>query len=132
MGYCMDQRDSDFRITKKNKEKALEVVRESLINNWPPKFGYSWIDLQDIEQAETLEELFHACRWYVEKDKDDNINRIIFCGEKLGDDLLVFNCFAPFVEDGSYIEMVGEDGELWRWVFDGEKCTEETPQIVWP
>lgn len=34
-------------------------------------------------------------------------------------------------EPGSYIEMRGEDGALWRWVFDGKTCKEITAKITW-
>ena len=44
----------------------------------------------------------------------------------------MFNCIATFVEDGSYIEMVGEDGDLWRWVFtNNNNCEWEYPEIKW-
>jgi len=38
---------------------------------------------------------------------------------------------APFVEAGSYLEMTGEDGAIWRYVFDGQKMEEKWPKIVW-
>jgi hypothetical protein len=62
--------------------------------------------------------------WYGNKVKDDdhNIIDLEFTGEKLGDDTKLFNCIAQFVEDDSYIEMVGEDGDVWRWVFKNGNC----------
>jgi len=39
---------------------------------------------------------------------------------------------APYVEDGSYIEMSGEDGAMWRWVFKHGECHEISAVITWP
>lgn len=30
-----------------------------------------------------------------------------------------------------YLAMQGEDGELWRWVFDGQHMREQFPQMTW-
>lgn len=38
---------------------------------------------------------------------------------------------APYVEEGSYIEFVGEDGDIWRLVFKDGKCNTVSPQIKW-
>jgi hypothetical protein len=38
---------------------------------------------------------------------------------------------APYVEENSYIEMVGEDGDRWRWVFKNGKCEEKYPEVIW-
>ena len=70
-------------------------------------------------------------RWEVEEDEDHNIISINFCGEKSGDDLILFDAIAPFVEPGSMIEMLGEDGAKWRWIFDGKTCEEKYAKIVW-
>ena len=38
---------------------------------------------------------------------------------------------APYVEAGSYIEMYGEDGDKWRYVFDGKTVKEVYPKVEW-
>ena len=38
---------------------------------------------------------------------------------------------APFVEKDSYLEFCGEDGDVWRLVFDGIKVKEIRPKISW-
>jgi len=64
------------------------------------------------------------------KDKE-YITGIYFNGEKFdGTEHEMFNSIAPFVEAGSYIEMLGEGGEIWRWVFDGETCEEKAATIT--
>ena len=66
-------------------------------------------------------------------DDDGNIVDISFYGEKLGDDLKVFQKIAPYVRAGSFLEMEGEDNEMWRWVFQNGKCREVKAkvQVTW-
>ncbi len=65
-------------------------------------------------------------------DPDGNITELKFKGEKLGDDLEMFRSIAPYVQDGSYIWMMGEDGSQWRWVFQSGVCKEITAKVEWP
>lgn len=66
-----------------------------------------------------------------ELDPDGNIMDIEFIGEKLYDDFSIFQAIAPYVKDGSYIEMMGEDGEQWRWVFQDGECQEIKATVSW-
>src|SRR5690606_21320852 len=58
-----------------------------------------------------------AWRWVPEREATGDIVGLRFRGERLGDDRVLFEAIAPFVEPGSFIEMVGEDGAIWRWTF---------------
>lgn len=66
-------------------------------------------------------------------DDDGNIVDISFYGDKLGDEPRVFQKIAPYVKDGSYIEMEGEDNDIWRWVFKDSKCREVKAEVsvIW-
>ena len=70
---------------------------------------------------------------YVSKlDDDGNITSLSFYGDKLSyDEGEMFKIVAPYVEDGSYIEMHGEDGAQWRWAFSGGDCQYITAKTVW-
>jgi hypothetical protein len=63
--------------------------------------------------------------------KNPNVIGISFMGEGYSNDIEMFNILAPFVEEGSFIEMSGEDGSIWRWVFDGQTCQEKQPEVKW-
>lgn len=63
--------------------------------------------------------------------KGPSVIGISFMGEGYSDDIKLFNILAPFVESGSFIEMIGGDGETWRWVFDGTSCQEKHPKVEW-
>jgi hypothetical protein len=54
-------------------------------------------------------------------DYQGNIASVWFRAEKLHDQLSMLQAIAPYVREGSYIEMQGEDYKRWRWEFcDGE------------
>lgn len=50
----------------------------------------------------------------------------------IDDEMDCLNLIAPFVNKGSFIEMQGEDHNLWRWVFNGKKVDTHYPTITWP
>ena len=64
--------------------------------------------------------------------ENGDIVEIEYDGCKLGNDFEMFQKIAPFVRNGSYLEMLGEDGTLWRWIFKRGKCKEILPKISWP
>lgn len=133
MGYYMTQLNSVFKIPKENEEKALAAVkklaeREDLMSggSWSDgkkqKCWFSWVDMEEMEKAATLDEAVRAWRWDLLRNQEDkSIVGICFEGEKMGDDDVLLRALAPFVADKSYIEMRGEDDALWKWSFrDGE------------
>lgn len=73
----------------------------------------------------TLEEIINK----IPKDRD--IIDIDFMSECLGSNKELFDVIAPYVEKDSYIEMSGEEGEIWRWVFDGKDYQEKEPNVSW-
>ncbi len=135
MGYCMSQRDCNFFIAKENKEKALQAIKD-LANIVQEKGGgggwvgekkvkwFAWVTTENFVNAKTLEEAMNEWRWEINSDDNGDIVGISFVGEKLGDDMILFNAIAPYIKEGSFIDMSGEDGYMWRWKFDGEKVKE--------
>ena len=57
---------------------------------------------------------------------------LYFIGEKAGDERVLFNALAPFVQPSSFIHFRGEDGECWRWVFDGAKVKCDNAVVSFP
>jgi hypothetical protein len=81
-------------------------------------------------KAETLEKALVEWRWQIYTDKaSENVTSISFEGEKLGDEQILFNALAPYVEPDSYIEVDGEDSNRWRWVFNGKTCEEISAEV---
>ena len=124
MGYCMKQRNSNFYVV--DEEAALEAIKGLAGKETMGPEHFSWVDTREFLYADTFEEAMNAWRW----ETDSDWKYILFTGEKLGDDNLLFDAIAPYVEAGSYIEMLGEDGQIWRWIFDGKTCREVTAKII--
>lgn len=57
-----------------------------------------------------------------ELDSDGNISGISYIGCCLSDEYSAFQKAAQYILNGSYIEMRGEDGDHWRWVFQNGVC----------
>jgi len=133
MGYCMTQQDSDFFVSAANLPKMVKAI-QSLHGNESIRDTsgrhFSWVE-SDFFVFNDAERILQAWRWNGELDGEGNINAIYFEGEKLGDDNVLFDAIAPFVKAGSFIEMRGEDGERWRWCFDGKTMVEKQAIIEW-
>ncbi|MEY2879274.1 MAG: hypothetical protein RLZZ15_1654 [Verrucomicrobiota bacterium] len=67
--------------------------------------------------ASSLEEALEAWRWRAQLDGAGGVAELEFLGDNLGDEDLLFRALAPYVDDGSSIVVVGEDGAIWRWHF---------------
>lgn len=138
MGYCMDQGETKFRIKAENKAKAHQAVR-GLLAKTSKMSGFassgssvtrhfSWVDMDELRTTKTIEGQLKAWRWEADTDeKTGDVVNLHFRGEKLGDDTVLFGALAPFVEDGSFIQMSGEDGAVWRWCFADGKLSEKSP-----
>lgn len=120
MGYCIDSVKSKFEIKKENKEKALLALKGLAAKVQ----RLMWIDTDVITESEYLEEALDECGWELQHDGDCEIIGIEFQREKLGDEDQIFAAIAPFVENESFIEMRGEDGDCWRWIFKNGECKE--------
>ncbi len=135
MGYGMTQVSARFHIKKENHTKALEAIKSmagketcDISSHYPAHF--SWVRSNFVSSS-CLEEALNCWRWDPDLDSDGNIIDLNFNGEKYGDDNSLFKTIAPFVEDGSEIEMRGEDGGYWKWMFDGNTCKEVQGKVVY-
>lgn len=119
MGYCMYLMDSSIHIKKEQFTSALEAVKVAFPEN------------RDIQTLTELEDAM--CDFYYALEFNDigDICGISFDGEKLRDDDIFWSALAPYVEDGDFIEMEGEDLNRWRWVFKNGVCREIKPTITW-
>lgn len=136
MGYYVQQIDQQFFIAKNDCKKALTAIKKLAQHADKMSGGssngerwFSWVTTSDFVNAKSLEEALSAWRWLAEQDKDGNIAYLYFEGDKLGDEETLFDAIAPYVKDGSYLEMSGEDGARWRWGFEDGKCKEREAHI---
>ena len=126
MGYGMSQDEAKFTIAKGKQVAALKSLKALAKNT-----KLTWVTAEDILASKTLVGAMEELRWPVEEDDDGNITAIEFSGEKAGDEMKFFGALAEYVDDGCFIEMHGEDGTRWRWVFSGGKVTEKTASVSW-
>jgi len=150
MGYRIHQLDSYFNM--EGGEPLYEVLREVQLlltteakekngaggaiyrgKNEPIAKHYTWVNEFEAMTAKTFKEVAQAFRWHIELDDEGDVYWIEFDGEKYGGDEMVFlNTIAPYVKKDSYIEMQGEEGERWKWFFDGETCEEHYATVNYP
>jgi len=118
MGYHVYQGDTDFYIAKEDWDKLSDYIRK--------EHGL-------LESDDVVEWVCYDYMWNMCIDKDGNVVDIKHESEKLGyQDDYFFNMIAPYVKDGSFINMQGEDGDLWRYSFRDGKFKIVYPEIVWP
>ena len=137
MGYHMSQERSEFTIPRSNHVPALKKLKELMKRTdlmrcyVAGQKAFAWVETDEVLRASSLSEAMEAFRWPVEHDAEGNITSIAFAGEKLGDDTPFFGVLAEFVDDDSFIEMHGEDGAMWRWIFSGGEVVEKHATVSW-
>lgn len=78
---------------------------------------YSWVRNPASTGFDTLAEALRSWRWHTTEEVDGSVTIDRFTGEKLGDDEILFEAIAPYVRGNGSIEMRGEDGAVWRYLF---------------
>jgi hypothetical protein len=126
MGYGMSQDEAKFTIGKDKRSAALKKLK-ALVKTTK----LMWVTAEDILKAKTLANAMEELRWPIEEDEDGNVVSIDFQGEKAGDEMKFFGVLAEFVDTGCFIEMHGEDGSRWRWVFSNGKVDEKSAKVSW-
>lgn len=128
MGYSFRIVESSFSVKRENEELAVKALADSAAAA-PRVFQ------NDIRRAkDNLQMALMAIGWEPEVDGDSNeiSGKIYSLWEKIsGNELIIFDAIAPYVESGSYIYICGEDGEIWRWYFNGKNCVEQKAKITW-
>jgi len=133
MGYYINITDHYVLIPNDQKDAALTALKAMAENTDQMGGGggrtvdssevqrwFSWVDMKKLANAKTVVEAFNAWR-YEFSENDDGVFLDYFNGEKLGDDAFLWETMAPFIKDGGFIEVHGEENEYWRWKFnDGE------------
>ena len=149
MGYLMKQIDSRFNMEATHLDELVTEVKLLITPEAKEKNGasgstwrgkdvpiekhYAWVDEVKAINAETFKEVAEAFRWEIGLNDGGDVYWINFDGDKYGGDELVFlNAIAPGVKKDSYIEMEGEEGERWKWYFDGKTCIEHYADMRYP
>lgn len=107
--------------------EALEEIQDNMVNSSTRTLNM----MSDLMKISTKIQEIKSMLKATQDDKEYIIG-ITFDGNKHdGTEEEMFNVIASFVKAGSYIEMQGEEGKRWRWMFDGETCKEKPGEIIW-
>lgn len=142
MGYFITVELDDVKISSENIDKCLEAINGMFTPKGLSRGGggtycngkttksYSWVGTPK-NGFKTLREALNAWRYATEADYSGAIVLTDFIGEKIGDDELLFEAIAPFVEDGGIAYFTGEDSSQWRYLFENGAVTEQQGRVVY-
>jgi len=134
MGYCISMEIDSVIIPADKVAGCLAAINKMFGPETPEHRSYSWVSPPKGSGFKTLQEAFDSWRYETEVNKEGDITLMYFIGEKLGDDECLFSVIAPFVKASSRdvtIEILGEDGERWRFVFAAGGVVEQHAIISW-
>ena len=133
MGYYMEQTGQQkFIIRAADKDLAFDALKKWEKGEVERVGGYGIAVSPPLDNAETLESALSALDWVAENNQQGDIEGLYFNGEKLRDEDDWLTYIAPYVEKGSCLTMLGEDGYHWCWYFDGKTCKEYIGEVVFP
>ncbi len=137
MTTLVRQMRTSIKILVKNKANVLQTIlmmpgKERNLDICQDN-SFEWIDFKFVEgqrhylfeEATSLEEALELWHWRPEVDEAGNIVNLTFTGRCDGDYDILFKQIAPWIEPGSFIEMVYEEGQHSRYFFHNGKMTEE-------
>lgn len=116
MGYYITQGDTEIKIKAEHHIAIIEKIKEFVRQG----NHLDWTDDNTILNATDLGTIFDEVGWELEYNNGDVIG-IEFVLEKLGSEDVFFHLIAEFVEDNSYITILGEGAESWRYIFNDGK-----------
>lgn len=136
MGYYIEQVDSQFVIKKENIQNAWDALRDLFTiqkkaTHDSTECQYAWVNAKEVLNAKTFCDAMFGAGWntYINPETGD-AEEITFVGFNYGDKYLVLGVIAPFVKEGSYIILQGEDGKIWKYKFTNNKVKEIPGRIV--
>ena len=119
MGYAINQVAGEFFLAAEDFDSAIaaaKTIGSAATHDYVLEF----------RNLENLEEILSAWRFQAEFDETGNITELWFTGENAGDQEVILTAIAPWVGDGSYLQIAGEDGSQWRYQFsDGQMETKQ-------
>lgn len=132
MSYTIDQESGKVFIPAADHQNVYENILRLIgreRRHTSQGSGWKRVASNDLKKATNLTDAMRVWRWNPEYDVAGNIISLKFLGEILGDDIMFFRAIAPWVSEGSSIEVIGEDGRVIRWWFNGQRVLEQEAQL---
>jgi len=143
MGYYINTRFTSFAILTKNLPRFFDLVDNLMSDKNIKKHGnggswqgntqmkswFSWVNTDAVRKASANKDIvavFDEWGYELTLLTDEcgvsaySLN-IRNGNAKIGDEEKFFAAIAPVVEDGSFIDVVGEDDQEWRWMWENGK-----------
>jgi hypothetical protein len=129
MGYRVSIEIGQVVIPKGKIKKCLAALNKLFTTD----ARFAWVDMPPERGFKSLADVFHAWRYSGTTDEagTGDFTLDYFDGEKWGDDEELYTAIAPFVKSGATIEVRGEDGERWRYLFEDGEANEQRATITW-
>lgn len=139
MGYHVTLEKADWDIPETPEVlAALKAMNTKYHNakrggNFVDEFWFSWMPADYDKTVSSVKDVFDLLGFDSEiiEGPDHPFVRIRGYDSKRGQEELFVAETAPFVEEGSYMEWSGEEGETWRWDAVDGRMTERDGQTVW-
>jgi hypothetical protein len=124
VGYEITVIESHVRIPRKQEPAALKRLQAATkAKAW--EHALDAREVLAILRAKTLDAALAVVGWELTRDDDERVDGLAYEGKLSGNEQQVLNLLAPFVREGSWIAVTGENDDAWRWVFDGEEALED-------
>ena len=143
MGYYIQTPWTHFAIRTENLSRFFDLVSNlmsdenveenghggSYANGGKTQSWYSWVSTENVRKAVADRDIIRIFEeWGYELDlineeNGESIYRLDIRGgdAKIGDEETFFAAIAPVVVNGSYLDVHGEDGTEWRWMWENGK-----------
>lgn len=143
MGYYIRTPQTSFAIRTENISRFFDLVDNLMSdenveeNGHGGSFGsegktaswYSWVNTDAVRRAVSdrdIRMVFQEWGYDLEHTTEENGVMHFYLDirngdAKIGDEETFFAAIAPVVEDGSFIDVRGEDDSEWRWMWENGK-----------
>lgn len=145
MGYFVETIAANFIIKKENLEDAYKALcqlnakddlkgggiwgsnlpvfikpQSSVSVSTNPDRWFFRLDWNYDETCKSVKEILESLDFYTSITREGDLSIDAFYNDR-GDEKHFLKAVAPFVEDGSFIEWMDEDGNIWKNVFNNGK-----------
>lgn len=136
MGYYVNLIGAEFVIPEN--AEVLQVLKD--LNHRPgvQKHGgggqqtrswFSWMPENYDETVTSAQEVFELLGF--ECTPREGAFELMGYDNKIGQEHLFIQEVAPYVDEGSYLEWLGEDGARWKYVVEGDEVRVYEPSNSW-
>jgi hypothetical protein len=136
MGYYVSTVSSKF--TFKPGTDLTTVLQDVQKNMFSDRNGkdiadvawYSWTNSRECRAATDIYQIIEQFFETVDI-ADDRMSFEVYVDNKIGQEDVLLEFLAPYLEDGSHLRYRGEDGDLFGWRVQDGALLEERATVTW-